>query len=247
MIHSALLVTVGVFVTAFIAGFIVIMSPFFSKGENTIFKLANFWARILLFISNIKVEVIGRENVLVDRPQIFMVNHQSNFDIFIVQAYIPSQFRWIAKKELFTIPIFGPAMRRGGAIEIDRQNRVSAIKSLDEAAQKIREGKSVITFPEGTRSRNGRIRPFKKGIFYLAIKSGVPIIPVSIIGSRKIMPRRSLKIHPGKITMIIDKPIEAKDYSIETRDELITKVRDIIVNNFYDAMTVPESGGKESR
>ncbi len=247
MIHSALLVTVGVFVTAFIAGFIVIMSPFFSKGENTIFKLANFWARILLFISNIKVEVIGRENVLVDRPQIFMVNHQSNFDIFIVQAYIPSQFRWIAKKELFTIPIFGPAMRRLGTVEIDRQNRVSAIKSLDEAAQKIREGKSVITFPEGTRSRNGRIRPFKKGIFYLAIKSGVPIIPVSIIGSRKIMPRRSLKIHPGKITMIIDKPIEAKDYSIETRDELITKVRDIIVENFYDGKIASESGGKESR
>ncbi len=247
MIHSALLVTVGVFVTAFIAGFIVIMSPFFSKGENTIFKLANFWARILLFISNIKVEVIGRENVLVDRPQIFMVNHQSNFDIFIVQAYIPSQFRWIAKKELFTIPIFGPAMRRLGTVEIDRQNRVSAIKSLDEAAQKIREGKSVITFPEGTRSRDGRIRPFKKGIFYLAIKSGVPIIPVSIIGSRKIMPRRSLKIHPGKITMIIDKPIEAKDYSIETRDELITKVRDIIVENFYDGKIASESGGKESR
>lgn len=247
MIYSALLVTVGVLVTAFIAGFIVIMFPFFSRGENTVFKLANLWARILLFISNIKVEVIGRENVLVDRPQIFMVNHQSNFDILIVQAYIPSQFRWIAKKELFAIPIFGSSMRRLGTVEIDRQNRDSAIKSLDEAAQKIREGKSVITFPEGTRSRDGRIRPFKKGIFYLAIKSGVSIIPVSIIGTRKIMPRRSLKIHPGKITMIIDKPIEVANYSTETRDELVTKVREVIVKNFYDGKIVSESGGKESR
>lgn len=245
MIRSALLVIVGVFITAFVAGFIVIVSLFFPGRVkvNTVLRVANFWARLLLLISNVKVEIRGEENVLVNRPQIFMANHQSNFDIFIVQAYLPCQFRWLAKKELFKIPVFGPAMKRGGAIEIDRENRASAIKSLDEAAQKIKEGIPVATFPEGTRSRDDKIKPFKKGTFYMAIKSGVPIIPISIIGSGKIMPKRSLKVNPGKITMVIGKPIEVKDYSIESCDELITKVRDAVVRNYYNGMAVPE--GKE--
>ena len=243
MIRSALLVIMSVFITAFVAGFIVIVSLFFQGKENTVLRVANLWARLLLLISNVKVEIKGEENVLVDRAQVFMANHQSNFDIFILQAYIPCQFRWLAKKELFRIPVFGPAMKRGGAIEIDRENRVSAIKNLDEAAQKIKEGIPVATFPEGTRSRDSNIKPFKKGAFYMAIKSGVPITPISIIGSGEIMSKRSLKVHPGKITMVIDKPIEVKDYSIESRDELITKVRDAIVRNYYNGMTVPE--GKE--
>ena len=243
MIRSALLVIMSVFITAFVAGFIVIVSLFFPGKVSTVLRVANLWAKLLLLISNVKVEIKGEENVLVNRAQVFMANHQSNFDIFILQAYIPCQFRWLAKKELFRIPVFGSAMKRGGAIEIDRENRVSAIKNLDEAAQKIKEGIPVATFPEGTRSRDSNIKPFKKGAFYMAIKSGVPITPISIIGSGEIMSKRSLKVNPGKITMVIDKPIEVKDYSIESRDELITKVRDAIVRNYYNGMTAPD--GKE--
>ena len=243
MIRSALLVIMSVFITAFVAGFIVVVSLFSPGRVNTVLRVANLWARLLLLISNVKVEIKGEENVLVDRAQIFMANHQSNFDIFILQAYIPCQFRWLAKKELFRIPVFGLAMKRVGAIEIDRGNRVIAIKNLDEAVQKIKEGIPVVTFPEGTRSRDRRIKSFKKGAFYMAIKSGVPITPISIIGSGEIMSKSSLKVHPGKITMVIDKPIEVKDYSIESRDELITKVRDAIVKNYYNGMTAPD--GKE--
>jgi 1-acyl-sn-glycerol-3-phosphate acyltransferase len=174
-----------------------------------------------------------------------MANHQSNFDIFIVQAYIPYRLRWLAKKELFKIPVFGSAMERVGAIAIDRENRVSTIKSFDEAAQKIKEeGIPVATFSEGTRSKDSRIKPFKKGVFYMAIKSGVPVIPISIIGSGKIMSKRSLNVHPGKITMVIGKPIEVKDYSIESCDELVEKVRSVISRNYYNGKTIPE--GKEN-
>jgi len=243
MIRSALMVIAGLFITAFAAGFVFVTSPLFFMEEIRVCRVPNLWARLLLFVSNVKVEVIGKENVFDDRPQIFMANHQSNFDIFIVQAHIPCQFHWLAKKELFQIPVFGPAMKSAGAIEIDRENRISAIKSLDEAVQKIKEGKSVTTFPEGSRSRDDRIKPFKKGIFYLAIKSGAPIIPISIIGSRNIMPKKSLSVHPGKITMIIGKPIEVKEHSIESRDELIAEVRDAIVRNYYNGMTV--TGGRE--
>jgi 1-acyl-sn-glycerol-3-phosphate acyltransferase len=187
---------------------------------------------MLLKLTSIRVNVIGRENVLMNRPQIFMANHQSDFDILIVLAYIPGQFRWIVKKELFKIPVFGKAMRNAGYIEIDRQNHEKALKSLEEAAQKIREGKSVVTFPEGTRSRDGKIKTFKQGMFHLAIQAGVPIVPISIIGAHEIMPKRSLKVRPGKITMIIDRPVDVSGYTVETRAQLIEEVRNIIIENF---------------
>ena len=225
-----LLVLVAVAVTAFMST-CAFLFPFISPGENKVHKIANLWARMLLTLTGTRVEVIGRENVLRDRPQIFMANHQSDFDILIVLANIPGQFRWIAKKELFKIPIFGKAMKNAGYIEIDRQDRAKAMQSLDEAAQKIREGKSVVTFPEGTRSKDETVRPFKQGMFHLAIKAGVPIVPVSIIGASKIMPKRKLLVKPGRITMVIDRPVDVTGYTIESRAALIERVRGIIVRN----------------
>ena len=231
MIRSALLVVIAVVVTAFMST-CAFLFPLISPGENKVHKIANLWARMLLWLTSTRVDVIGKENVLMEKPQIFMANHQSDFDILIVLAHIPGQFRWIAKKELFKIPIFGKAMRNAGYIEIDRQNHEKALKSLDEAAQKIREGKSVVTFPEGTRSRDGKIRPFKQGMFHLAIQAGVPIVPISIIGAHEIMPKRTLKVKPGRITMVIDRPVDVSGYTLETRGELIEKIRHIIVRNF---------------
>jgi 1-acyl-sn-glycerol-3-phosphate acyltransferase len=206
----------------------------FPEADNKINKVANLWAKILLLICNTKVKVIGEENLLRGRPQIFMANHQSDFDILIALAYIPVQFRCIAKKELFAIPVFGAAIRSAGCIEIDRSNREKAMQSIDEAAFRIRKGKSIMTFPEGTRSRDGEIKAFNQGTFHLAIKSGAPIVPVSIIGSGRIMPKRSLRIKPGQIQMVIGKPIEVTNFDIEKRYELIEKVRNEIIKNYNE-------------
>ena len=233
MLRSALLVTIGTAVTAFISVFCVVCFPLLPRKEYSIFSIAQLWGRIMLFLTSVKVEVQGRENVSYGRPQIFMSNHQSGFDIFVLLAYTPRYFAWIAKKELFRIPFFGLALRRLGAIEIDRQNVVRAMHSIDEAARIIREGKSVMTFPEGTRSRDGRIQPFKKGVFHLALKSGVPIVPVTLIGSREIMPKKSLRVTPGQVTLIIHPPVLVTDYSAETVDELIERVRKPIVDAYY--------------
>jgi 1-acyl-sn-glycerol-3-phosphate acyltransferase len=233
MIHSALLVTLGVVITAFMSFWSVVFSVF-PAADNKIHKVASLWAKILLTLSNTKVKVIGKENLLRDKPQILMANHQSDFDILIALAHIPIQFRWIAKKELFAIPIFGAAMRSAGYIEIDRSNREKALHSIEEAALSIRRGKSIMTFPEGTRSRDGEIKNFKHGAFYLAIKSGVPIVPVSIIGSGRIMPKRSLRIKPGQIKMVIGKPIEVMNIDIEKRHELIEVVRNEIIKNYNE-------------
>ncbi|MCX7635542.1 MAG: 1-acyl-sn-glycerol-3-phosphate acyltransferase [Syntrophales bacterium] len=230
MIRSAFIVSVAVAITGFFSACAVVYA-LLGAGENIIHKVARIWAKILLKIAGVQVTVSGTENVLLDRPQIFMSNHQSDFDILIVLAFIPGQFRWIAKKELFRIPVFGKAMRNAGYIEIDRQDHQRAMQSIEEAARKIREGKSVMSFPEGTRSRDGKVKAFKQGMFYLAIQAGVPIVPITIIGAGEIMPKRSLHVKPGRIAMIIDKPIETSAYTIEKRHDLIAKVRSIIVEN----------------
>jgi 1-acyl-sn-glycerol-3-phosphate acyltransferase len=231
MLRSIIILVLGVAVTGYLSACAIIFG-LISPGENKVHLIARIWAKTLLLLSGTHVEVIGEENVLVGKPQIFMSNHQSDFDIFVVLGFVPGQFRWIAKKELFKIPIFGGAMRNAGYIEIDRQNHEKALKSLDIAAQKIKEGKSVMTFPEGTRSKDGLLKPFKQGMFHLAIKAGVPIVPVCIIGAGAIMPRRSLRINPGKVTLIIGKPIDVTGYAIEDRAELIERVRNVIVNHY---------------
>jgi 1-acyl-sn-glycerol-3-phosphate acyltransferase len=211
-----------------------VVFSFFPDADNKIHRVANLWAKILLLICHTKVKVIGKENFLHGKPQIFMANHQSDFDILIALAYIPVQFRWIAKKELFNIPFFGAAMRSAEYIEIDQHNREKALQSFDEAALRIRKGKSIMTFPEGTRSRDGEIKAFKQGAFHLAIKSGVPIVPVSIIGSGRIMPKRSMKIKPCHVKLVIGEPIKVNSFDIEKRYELIEKVRNTIIKNYDD-------------
>jgi len=233
--HAVILLTVDIIATAFFAIMAIIMARFAPDGENAAHRVARLWGKTILRMSGVFVEVIGVENIPHGSPIIFMSNHQSNFDILTLLAHIPVQFRWISKKEVFRTPLMGPAMRKAGYISIDRENREKAIESLEEAAQIIKNGKSVMTFPEGTRSHDGTIKSFKKGPFYLALKSGVPIVPISIIGSRKIMPKKSLHIEPGKITVIIDAPIDTRDYSVKHRDELMKRVRSVIEDNFYNA------------
>jgi 1-acyl-sn-glycerol-3-phosphate acyltransferase len=232
IVRAALLALLDIIVTAFFAAMAIILPPLSTRGEKASYKIAHLWGKIVLRISGVTVETKGEENVPRNRPFIFMANHQSNFDILVLLGYIPVHFYWISKKEVFYVPLLGAAMKRAGYISVDRQDREKAIQSLDEAAQIIKNGKSVMTFPEGTRSRDGKIRPFKKGPFYLALQSRVPIIPVSIIGSRAILPRRSLRMHPGKITLIIDKPIDTAEYSLENRDELMSKVYEVITHNY---------------
>ncbi len=231
MLRSVIILILGVAITGYFSICAVIFS-LISPGENKIHRLAQLWAKTLLILSNTRVTVMGAENVLTGKPQIFMANHQSDFDILIVLGFVPGQFRWIAKKELFKIPVFSMAMRNAGYIEIDRQQHEKALKSIDIAAQKVRDGKSVMTFPEGTRSKDGKIKPFKQGMFHLAIKAGVPIVPITIVGAGNIMPKRSLKINPGKVTMIIGEPIEVSGYTPENRVALIKRVTDVIVGNY---------------
>ncbi len=197
-------------------------------------KVAKIWARCILFGSRTRVTVTGLSSIDLSIPHIYMSNHQSVIDIPVLQAYLPVQFRWLAKAELFKIPIFGYALGRSGHISIDRSNRKSAFKSLHNAAINIRNGVSVIIFPEGTRSRDGNIRQFKKGGFILAVDAGVPIVPVIIHGAWPLMLKNRVLIKPGNIIMEIKDPIKTTDYTRKTKDDLLKKVRKVICESFEE-------------
>ena len=232
MLRSLFLIPLGILLTGLTSLYVVVGFPFFREGDRSVHRIAGWWSRSILWLANIKVGVIGAENIIQNGPQIFMANHQSVFDIFIVLGHINCQFRWIAKKELFKFPFFGKAMLRSGYIPIDRKHFVSAMRSIDAAAKKIREGTSIMTFPEGTRSLTEEIQPFKKGVFHLALKSGVPIVPVSLIGTGRIMQKKSLRVNSGTILMVIGKPFSVADYTIETVDELMVIAREAISRNY---------------
>ncbi len=226
-IHSVMIIGWTVLATLFI-GTIVIMAAFFSKTGNIPHLLARTWAKTIIWISGAKVTVKGASNLRPGTSYIYMANHQSNFDIPILLGRLPVQFRWLAKAELFKIPIFSHAMKGCGYISIDRSNRKSAFQSLDLAAKTIREGTSVMVFPEGTRSIDGKIKPFKKGGFVLAVDAGVPVVPIVISGTWSIMPKDSLLIRPQPVVMEILKPIPTSDYTRKTKDALIQEVGAVI-------------------
>jgi 1-acyl-sn-glycerol-3-phosphate acyltransferase len=157
-----------------------------------------------------------------------MANHQSNFDILALFAGLPVQFRWLAKEELFRIPLFGWAMRRCGYIPIDRSNRKKALQGMEEAVQRIHEGASVVIFPEGTRSPDATLLPFKKGGFILALQAQVPVVPIAISGSNAIMPKHSRWIRGGAIRVDFFPAIPTAGRCAEDRDILLEEVRQSI-------------------
>ncbi|MDH3827060.1 MAG: 1-acyl-sn-glycerol-3-phosphate acyltransferase [Desulfobacterales bacterium] len=228
----ALYITIWVGFATLVAGTLVIVLSFFVRSGNPLHKIARLWGKSILVVSRIKVSVKGLSNIDPSSPYIYMPNHQSNFDIPVLLGHLTVQFRWLAKMELFKIPIFGRAMRKAGYISIDRYHRESAFESLKVAANKIKSGVSVLIFPEGTRSRDGNIRPFKKGGFVMAIDSGVPIVPVVITGTRAIMPKGKFRVYPGHVNMVIHKPIDTSAYTHETKEALMENVRRVICDNF---------------
>ena len=187
-------------------------------------KVPRWWSRAVLFAVGIKVRVHGMENVNSAEPHIFASNHVSWFDVPSLAKVLPRN-KFVAKSELFKVPIFGPAMRAAGMIEIQRENRKAAFGAYDVAAERIRAGNSVVVFPEGTRGHEYPLRQFKKGPFVLAIAAGVPIVPIIVHGTIEIMPRHSLWAHPGTIDIHLLEPVSTTSVDYDHREALMKTVR----------------------
>lgn len=194
--------------------------PFSFISPNYLHNCAILWAKGCLLLAGIRVRVTGAENIPRDRSAVYISNHQSNFDILALFACLPLQFRWMAKKELFDIPLFGLAMRRSGYISIDRSDRRKSLQSMVDAAQRIKEGTSVIIFPEGTRTPDGKLLPFKKGGFMIAVKAQVPIVPVAIQGSYELLPKGQIMVRSGQIDITILPQVETVGLNGKDTDDL---------------------------
>ena len=199
------------------------------SADNSMWVARRLFAPVVLWAGGARVVVSGREHADPSRPTIYVSNHQSTSDIPALLTALPVNVRFVAKKQLRWVPIVGWYLQLAGHIIVDRSNTRAAIASLDEAARKIRAGTSIIVFPEGTRSPDGRILPFKKGPFALAIKAGVTICPVTIEGSGKLMPKRSWRILPGEIRVKIGEPIDASQFKEQDRDQLMRLVRNVMI------------------
>jgi 1-acyl-sn-glycerol-3-phosphate acyltransferase len=217
-IHSLLASLWGIFLSAF------------DRNGSIVHRYCAVpWAKTILFVCGVKVEVRGAENINAASPRIYMSNHQSYFDIFTLLAALPVSFKFILKQELMKIPLLGWAMKGARYISIDREDGRKAIISINNAAEKIKNGASVLIFPEGTRSEDGIVGEFKKGGFLLAMKSGCDVVPVAISGSRNVVPKGSRKVNKGTIFLNIGKPIPLAECSKREMNQFIERVRDEVV------------------
>ncbi len=213
------------FTTLFLALIALAISPFDRKGER-VHRIARFWASASLKASGVSVRLEGTENVS-SPPYLLMANHQSALDISVLLAGLPVPFKFVARRELFRIPFFGWAITKAGYISIDRENPREALRAIEQAVQKMRDGTTVLIFPEGTRSKDGNLLPFMKGAFSLAARAEIPILPVAIRGSYALQPYGSILSVPrrkGVVDIRIGKavPVEGKgaSYKAELADEV---------------------------
>jgi 1-acyl-sn-glycerol-3-phosphate acyltransferase len=202
-----------------------ILGGLFDRTGDVVLKLGRIWSRCVLATAGVRLRVKTHGSLDPKQPYVVMANHLSSVDIWAVFLAVPVPLRFIAKKQLGQIPLFGWAMRAGRFIFIDRQNAAAARRSIDEASRRISKGCSVVIFPEGTRSRDGRLGAFKKGGFHLAINSGAQIVPVAIRGSREVMPSGQLLINPGTVELEIGEPIPTAGLGTADREALLEKVR----------------------
>ncbi|HVZ71476.1 MAG TPA: lysophospholipid acyltransferase family protein [Polyangia bacterium] len=220
------LVTFVVFVVlTLVLSLSAIVAGLFDRTGDVVVTIARLWARVIFAVAGIRMRVKLHAPLDPKRPYVFMSNHASTVDIWAVFVGVPVPLRFIAKKQLGQIPIFGWAMMAGRFIFIDRKNPAAARRSIDQAAARIAKGCSVVIYPEGTRSRDGRLAPFKKGGFHLAVSAGADIVPVAIRGSREIMPPGALFTRAGEIELELGAPIPTAGLTPADREALTTKVR----------------------
>lgn len=241
LLHAILVSFVALYTAVF--GALVTFLSFVDPTQRAPLAVTRVWSRGVLAVYGVRICVEGLERVPRDRPMVVMSNHQSVFDILALLETLPIPFRFVAKKELLRVPFFGWALWASGQIIIDRQNRSRAVASLRRAATRVREGASVIIFPEGTRSEDGSLQGFKSGGFHLAIQAQVPVLPVTVSGSQFISEKGTIRVHRGRTMKVTySAPIPTEGLRPGDREELKDRVRAAIEAG-YDPQYQDEAVG----
>ena len=224
-LRSVLISTPLIALATITLGIISLVSSVFDRKGITQHNIARLWGRILLATAFIRFRVEGAEKLDPRASYVFVANHSSYMDIPALLAALPHQFRFFAKKGLYKIPFLGYHLKHAGHLPVDRTNARNSLKSMSEGARIVRErGISVLLFPEGGRSAQG-LRDFKEGAAYIAIKAGVPVVPVALIGVRELLPMGSIHLRSGKVNVRVGDPISTAGMTIKDRDELTERMR----------------------
>ena len=202
-----------------------LVSPHFASRV-----FATTWARIVSFLTPMRVIVEGSEHAQRNRSYVVASNHQSMFDILVIYGWLKLDLKWVMKAELRKIPAIGIGCEKAGHIFVERRNPKQAAQAITDALERLGDGIGVLFFPEGTRSPDGRLLPFKKGAFRTAIDQQLPLLPVTVIGTRDILPARTLHIFPGTARMVIHPPIETRGMTVDQVDALMQQTRDVITS-----------------
>ncbi len=218
-----------IFSTFFFGVISLVASPFDRSGAFMM-KTARVWARSLLAIAGVRVKVEGLENLTPGQAYVFASNHLSYMDTPVILTHIPADFRFMAKDGLFKIPLLGTHLGQAGHIPVPREDPRAAVKTMSVAANSIRTRNiSLLIFPEGGRSHDGVLQPFKDGAAYIAIKAGVPVVPLGISGTREILAMHSATFHRGHVTLRIGEPIPTEGLTLHDRKSVTDSVRKTVV------------------
>ncbi|MFC1669001.1 lysophospholipid acyltransferase family protein [Spirochaetota bacterium] len=209
----------------------VMIFSIFSKTGNLAFKTAKIWAWITIKATGVKLHKRNNDGVKNDRSYIIIANHQSLFDGLAIALTLKNQFRWIAKKELKWVPLFGYALYATRNIFVDRSNLKKSIESINRGFQRLPGDVSILFFAEGSRSGDGKVKEFKKGGFFMAVENGIPILPITVNGSRKVLKKGDSAFNSGPIEVVVGDVIETAGLNTDDLDDLIKKTRDIIISN----------------
>jgi 1-acyl-sn-glycerol-3-phosphate acyltransferase len=221
-----------------VLGTLAVLARLFDSSNNLSHRVSSLWGRWLCAFNGIQVDIEGLEHVRRDQSQIFVANHQGYFDIFALSGFLPVQIRWVAKSSLFKIPFVGWAIAASGYIPVDRSNRKKSYQAFLATIEKLKAGNSIVIFPEGTRSEDGTIGPFKKGGLLLSVRSGAPLVPVTLLGTGNIIKKGSGIIKPGRIQIIISPPISSQAVKDEREENVLRTLRNIICKNYEHHQTL---------
>jgi 1-acyl-sn-glycerol-3-phosphate acyltransferase len=233
----------GIFLLGFWFTSIALVAPLLialvliTKNENFIYSPVRLFIRAGLAMVGVRVEVTGLEGLDPNQTYIFTPNHQSLIEVPLFVAYLGRNPAYLGKKEVFKYPVFGYGIRLIGVVPVDRSNSPAAVESAKVATENLRRGKSYVVYPEGTRSRDGRMLPFKKGAFMMAIDAGVPVVPVTVSGATRIMPKAQVKVFPSTVRITVHEPISTAGYAKENVAELMARTRTKIFSALDDAET----------
>jgi 1-acyl-sn-glycerol-3-phosphate acyltransferase len=229
-----------IFATIVMGSISLLMSLFDSDGRIQ-HQISRIWSRMLLKVSGVKMQVEGLEKIDPRGTYVFIANHRSFMDIPVLLAYLPLQFRFFAKKGLFHIPFLGTHLRRSGHLPVVKDNPRASLKSMSDAVRTLREqGMSMLLFPEGGRSKDGLLQEFIEGSAYIAIKSGVPAVPVAMTGTREVLPMGSMQIMRGVVHLKIGDPISTADLTARDRATLAQTMHDKVADLLNESASQPQ-------